>query len=82
MNNKEIVLRMDAGAIAILEQEIKKKRDSGVANGISDTFLIRLLEATNGGSKVFLFKNENNKLIVRKYDTLNYDDNRQTRGNT
>lgn len=75
MDIKEMVLRVDQNAIAILEQEVKKKRDTGVANSVSDRFLIRLLDAMSGNNKVFLFKIEKNKLIIRNYPT--YDNHRQ-----
>ena len=76
-SNKEILLRIDANAIAVLEQEIKTKRNSGVANSVGDRFLIRLLDTlTDNTTKVFLFKIEKNKLIIRNYASLNYDDNR------
>ncbi len=78
MQNKDLVLRMDPGAAAVLEQEMKQKRNSGVANAISDTFIIRLLEAFKEDSKVLLFKLEKNKLIVRRYNSLTYDEHRQT----
>ena len=62
---KEIVLRVDDGALAILQEELKRKRDLGVATSIGDRFLIRFLEAVSTGSPVFLFKVEKNKLIAR-----------------
>lgn len=79
MENKELVLRIDANAIAVLEQEVKQKRDSGVANSVGDRFLIRLLGALSDNTKALLFKIEKNKIIIRNYATVSYDDNRQAR---
>lgn len=73
MNDREILLRFNSEAIGLLEQEVKKRRELGVSNAISDTFIIRLLEATKDESKVFLFKMEKNKLIARKYSSENYE---------
>ena len=76
-NNKEILVRIDANAMAVMGQEIKTKRNLGVANSVGDRFLIRLLDAlADNTTKVFLFKIEKNKLIIRNYASLNYDDNR------
>lgn len=80
MEYKELVVRMDPAAIAVLEEEIKKKRNLGVANSVGDRFLIRLLGAISDNTKAFLFKIEKNKIVIRNYATLNYDDNRQARG--
>ena len=74
MITKDILLRVDDNCVAILEQEIRKKRESGVSNAISDTFIIRLLEAVKSDSKVFLFKMEKNKLIARRYASLHYEE--------
>lgn len=82
MDNKEIVLRLNSDAIAILQQEIKSKRDSGVANSVGDRFLIRLLEGLSNNTKAFLFKIEKNKIVIRHYATLTYDDHRQIRTDT
>jgi hypothetical protein len=78
METKEIILRIDAGTMAILEQEMKNKRNSGVANSIGDRFLIRLLESLSHNTKALLFKIEKNKLIVRNYTSESYDNHRQT----
>jgi len=78
MDHQEIVLRLNADAIAILQEEVKRKRDSGVANSVGDRFLIRLLEGLSNNTKAFLFKIEKNKLVVRHHATLTYDDHRQT----
>jgi hypothetical protein len=78
MEKEDIILRIDDGTIAILEQEIKKKRDLGVANSVGDKFLIRLLEALRNHTKVFVFKIEKNKLVIKNYSSLTYDNHRQT----
>ena len=67
--NKEILLRTNTEAIISIKQEVKRKRESGLARSISDVFLIRLLEALDGDAKVFLFKKEKNTFVVRKYDS-------------
>lgn len=78
---KDIVLRVDESALAILQEEVKKKRTLGVATSIGDKFLIRFLEALGNGSPAFLFKVENNKLIARNLSSLKYDDDRPSRTN-
>ena len=78
MDTKELLLRMDSGAIALLEQEIKNKRNSGVATSVGDKFLIRFLGALADNSKALSFKIEKNKIVVKSH-TLVYDDNRHTR---
>lgn len=70
MDNKEIVLRLDDKALAIMLDEIKQKRNAGAATSIGDRFLIRLLDSFNDGTKVFSMKMDKNKLIVRTHDTL------------
>lgn len=77
MNNKDMLVRIDASAIAILEQEMKSRRNTGAANSVGDRFLIRLLEAWNNNTKTFLFKIEKNKIVIKNYPTFVYDDNRQ-----
>jgi len=76
MDNKEIVLRVDSNAIAVLEQEIKRKRDLGVANSVGDRLLIRLLDAMRDNIKALLFKIEKNKIVIRTYSTLTNDNYR------
>ena len=71
-------LRIDPNAMAILEQEIKGKRNLGVANSVGDRFLIRLLEALTNNTKTFLFKIEKNRIVIKNYATLMYDDHRPT----
>lgn len=78
MDNKELVLRLDDGALAVLSQEMKKKRDTGTAISVGDRFLIRLLGAIENDTKTLLFKMEKNKLLIRSYQTLTYDNHRQT----
>lgn len=78
MNEKELFLRIDTNAMALLEQEIKTKRNLGVANSIGDRFLIRLLEALANNTKTFLFKIEKNRIVIKNYATLVYDDHRPT----
>lgn len=75
----ELVVRVDDAIVHRLEEEIKKKRNAGQANSISDVFLIRFLESVCNHSKVLAVKLQQNKLFVRTYDTIKtYDDNRQT----
>lgn len=74
---KEVVVRLDENALARIEEEVKRKRLSGAANAVGDVFLIRLLESLTNNSKVLMLKLQQNRLIVKNYDTLKYDDNRQ-----
>lgn len=76
METKEIALKFNGTAIAVLEQEIKKKRNLSVANSIGDRLLIRLLEALANDAKTLLFKIDGNKFIIRAY-TETYDNDRQ-----
>lgn len=62
---KEMIIRVDNTAQTILEEEIKKKRNLGVATSVGDRFLIRMLEALENGSPAFYFEVKNNKLVAR-----------------
>jgi ribosomal protein S11 len=73
---KELAIRLDESFVSMLTEEVKQKRLQG-AHTLSDRFLIRFLESMSNNSKVLLIKLQGNKLIVRNYDTLKYDDNRQ-----
>lgn len=79
MTIKELIFRVDTNILAMLEQEMQNKRNNGAANSVGDKVLIRLLEALKKDTKAILFKSEKNKFTVRSYDTLNYDNDRQTR---
>jgi len=65
---KEILLKLDDTIVSRLEEEIKKKRVSGVCNAFSDIILVRLLESMAKENKMISFKLQSNKLIVRNND--------------
>lgn len=66
----ELTLRVDNGFLAILEQDIKRKRDLGVAISTGDKFLIRVLEAFRDKTKTLSFMHKDNKLIVKRSASL------------
>jgi hypothetical protein len=67
---KELMLKMDATTIGLVEQEIRRKRSTGGAGSVGDRFLIRLVEAFNSENKVLSFKFEDGKLKVRTSTSL------------
>ena len=71
---KEITLKLNEEAFALLEEDAKRRRGLSSVNNIGDKLIIRLTEALQGDNQALFFKIENNKLIVRPI--IRHDDNR------
>ena len=79
---KEIVLRIDDHIHGVMHQETQAKRSQGACHALSEKFLIRLLDAMANNSKVLQFNLQDGKFVVRSYNTLKNDDDRQVGGNS
>lgn len=73
---QDITLRIDENVKAILAQEIKSKREAGMANAVCDRFLIRMIEAVNANVPILSFYFKDGKFFVKPCTTLEYDDHR------
>jgi hypothetical protein len=67
----EITLRLDDQTVARLEEEIKRKRAAGQSNGLSEVFLIRLLDSLSNKKPVLSLSFQKSKLVIRDYKSLN-----------
>jgi hypothetical protein len=53
---RQIVLKLDKKTVDFLVDEVRRKRQAGLATSFSDTFLIRLTDALNNNKDSQVFK--------------------------